>query len=413
MPGHDEKVCGASNCNNDGKHLCGGCGETIYCSKECQKSDWSNHKLDCKSATKPEAAAMLQSFKGLSIKQLKNLVKAKSSSYGESKRRATIDRLDKIHEKEQLIKLVEEHVNPIEIEALLSGSLNPVVNGGTSSSGGAARKGKGMTREQAEMISNQNSNSQNPGTPSIAQVRQQASMMRKNPDAVRRADKMFAKMSDKEIFAYADQMEDAAKNPELFKEMMQMSQMPEKDRNDLKILQDGISGNTPRNEKWLQSVIKVIKKNPGVIKAMYKGKVDPKSGITEEQVEGFVDWVISLPDWVLLYAGKSINWGVMVWPKVVSTYNTVDDYMLGCAKYILMMIVFIILYYFMKIVWYFVMLFFGILKGGYNLIMGSGGASASKISSTGFNSVPAGGATTGTTLGKGRSSATANEDLEF
>jgi hypothetical protein len=35
-------------CDNDKLiYLCGGCSRLWYCSKACQKSDWTNHKLDC------------------------------------------------------------------------------------------------------------------------------------------------------------------------------------------------------------------------------------------------------------------------------------------------------------------------------------------------------------------------------
>jgi hypothetical protein len=35
-------------CNNHTKNVCSKCMKTKYCSKECQKSDWKNHKPKCK-----------------------------------------------------------------------------------------------------------------------------------------------------------------------------------------------------------------------------------------------------------------------------------------------------------------------------------------------------------------------------
>jgi hypothetical protein len=34
-------------CDNEIKHICGGCYRLRYCSRECQKNDWQNHSDDC------------------------------------------------------------------------------------------------------------------------------------------------------------------------------------------------------------------------------------------------------------------------------------------------------------------------------------------------------------------------------
>ena len=146
-------LCGAPGCAKEGVHLCAGCGEQKYCSKECQKSDRAEHKVDCKSATKPEAVALTQNFKSLSVTQLKNLVRAKAASYGEAKKRITLDKLDKVMEKDHLVRFAEEHVHPAETEALLSGSANPVVQG--SSSSAASNKARGMKAREALQMQQQ------------------------------------------------------------------------------------------------------------------------------------------------------------------------------------------------------------------------------------------------------------------
>ena len=72
--------------------------------------------------------------------------------------------------------------------------------------------------------------------------------------------------------------------------------------------------------------------------------MDPKSGISEDQVEGFIDTIVGLPDWLLVLVGRAINWAVEVWPTVQAGYGKVDDWTLGCAKYLLMAVVFYLLY---------------------------------------------------------------------
>ncbi|EAT89587.1 MYND-type zinc finger protein samB [Parastagonospora nodorum] len=46
-PKSTEELC--AMCNNMGVHACSGCHSIRYCSKLCQKTDWSLHKLLCKS----------------------------------------------------------------------------------------------------------------------------------------------------------------------------------------------------------------------------------------------------------------------------------------------------------------------------------------------------------------------------
>jgi len=37
------------SCGKEGTKLCAQCGVARYCSRECQKADWLNHKTQCKS----------------------------------------------------------------------------------------------------------------------------------------------------------------------------------------------------------------------------------------------------------------------------------------------------------------------------------------------------------------------------
>ena len=333
--------------------------------------------MACKTSTKPETASLVGSFDGLSLTQLKNVIRAKAASFGENKRRIVMQRLEKVVEKGDLLKLVGEHVQPGEVESLLSGGIAGMTANSSSSAAKAMRNADKKTKDAVRNAVSGGGASGDGKTPSADMVLRQAKEMRRNPDAVRRANAVFAKMSNKEIVAYADQMEEAARDPEKFKAMMELSKMPETDRNEMQVIQEGMTGARARDEAWIVSVVKIIKKNPNLIKSMYSSGVDKKkAGVDGEQIDTFVDFVCGLPDWVLVTGGKAVNYGVEVWPTVSAAYKKVDDLMLGCAKYVLMAIAFVVLWYVTRGIWWLCSLIFSILRGTYRLITGTSPAAA-------------------------------------
>ena len=44
----EENICSNKNCSNKGALMCSRCKKQYYCSSECQKLDWSNHRTECK-----------------------------------------------------------------------------------------------------------------------------------------------------------------------------------------------------------------------------------------------------------------------------------------------------------------------------------------------------------------------------
>lgn len=160
-----ERCCANSTCDKAGVHLCAGCGEEIYCSKDCQKAHWQSHKVQCQNALRPKAAvSSSQSFDALSVKQLKNVMKAKAGTFDAIKRTKILEQLDHIIERPALIKFVSEHIQPAEVDKLLA---TPE----SSSKAQASRPSE--PKKKKEVL---------PPVPSPDQMRQQATMMRKNPD---------------------------------------------------------------------------------------------------------------------------------------------------------------------------------------------------------------------------------------
>ena len=166
----------SSRCTNSGRHLCSGCGEEIYCSKECQRTHWPTHKVQCQKAVKPEAASFLKSIDSLSIKQLKNIMKAKAASMDTKKRALVLSQLDQIVEKPSLVKFVEEHVQRSEIEGLLStggASSSSSSNGRTIGSSSSSSSSSGSKSKQGGRSSQAGSAG---APPTAQQMRQQASV---------------------------------------------------------------------------------------------------------------------------------------------------------------------------------------------------------------------------------------------
>jgi hypothetical protein len=198
-----DRLCANKNCSNPGKHLCSGCGSEIYCSKECQKADWANHKTACKSATKPESALFVKSFDEFSIKQLQNLIKAKASNMEGNKKAKLLERLEQVKEKPALVKLAKDHVDIGEVEALFTLPASAIKTVETSSSSSSSSK-----KKKSVQIEQQYATAGGNGTPSPQQMRQQAEFMRKNPGMIRKAQPaLFGHLTDEQIRQYADQIE--------------------------------------------------------------------------------------------------------------------------------------------------------------------------------------------------------------
>jgi len=377
-----DRCCAARNCANVGKHLCSGCGEEIYCSKDCQKKDWPVHKPTCKSAVKPEAAALMQSFDQYSIKQLKNIVKAKAATFDAKKKAIILQKLENIVEKPALVKFVKENVEVREVEGLLSGPSAAEGNSSSSSSSSSSRSSSSAAKDNAKKQKPSAKAANNQPMPTPAQLRQQAQMMRQQPAAVRKSNPAFANMTDAQILQYADQIAKAAEDPEMMKEMARMSKMSDKDRSHLTMLQEGLTGARPMDEKWQDSTIDALRSNPAIFKSMVKGKGAMMGGLTDEQTEGFIDMVSKMSPGMLKFIFKGLMFLSSLSAPAQKLYATVDAYTLGSARYIAFILFAIVAYYFSLLAWVCGKLFLAALFQLYAYLQTTfGGASAAAASS--------------------------------
>lgn len=338
MDGKDDRRCSASplnKCKKMGKHLCAGCGEEVYCSKECQKEHWAAHKLSCQLAVKPESTVIMKDFQSLSIKQLKNVLKAKVANFESKKRESIISRMDNIIEKPVLVKLVCEYVTLPEVESLLSNK--STANQGSSSSSGGRNRGSSS--------SSRGSKSSGQPTPTPEQLKQQATMMRQNPQMVRNMQPAFKNMTDDQIKSYADQLEQAAADPAMMKEMEKMSKLSDSDRSSLQNIQEGLTGNRTIDSDWMDSTIQTLKAKPNMFKTLLTGKMSMLGGVTDDQVNSFVDMASNMDAYFLKLIMRLIVFLSSMAKPAMDMYKVVDDYTLGCAKYLGMVILVYVAYY--------------------------------------------------------------------
>eukprot|EP00596_Hydrurales_sp_CCMP1899_P010581 CAMPEP_0119034940 /NCGR_PEP_ID=MMETSP1177-20130426/1953_1 /TAXON_ID=2985 /ORGANISM="Ochromonas sp, Strain CCMP1899" /LENGTH=315 /DNA_ID=CAMNT_0006992779 /DNA_START=595 /DNA_END=1542 /DNA_ORIENTATION=+ len=170
-------------------------------------------------------------------------------------------------------------------------------------------------------------------------------MIRKDPDFIRKANPIFQKMSDEQIRAYADQLEQAASDPNMMKEVQRNSQLSPKEREQLQSIQEGLQGLKPIDDAWLDGAIATLKSNSGFFKAMVKGKGAMFGGVSDEQIGGFIDMAASQDAGTLKFILKIIKY-LGSWAQPLSElYDRVDKMTFGSGRYILFGLVSIVLYF--------------------------------------------------------------------
>ena len=202
--------------------------------------------------------------------------------------------------------------------------------------------------------------------------------------------KAFANMSVEQIREYADMLDKAADDPNILKEMESMASFNNKEKSLLTSIQDGVSGKTPMDRSWVENLVKYIKENPKFFKTLLKGKGSSFGGITDAQMEAFIDTLSSLSSWFLIFTISSMIYIASLANPAKELYKKVDTYTFGMAHYIVLAIVLVILYYCTRLGFYFFRLFltymiiplFVFIK---SLVTGTG--SIKNISSTNTNNM--------------------------
>jgi hypothetical protein len=130
----------------------------------------------------------------------------------------------------------------------------------------------------------------------------------------------------------------------MMKEVERMAQLSPKEREQLQSIQDGLQGNKPMDDAWLDSAISTLKTNPGFYKNMVKGKGAMFGGVSDEQIESFVDTAAMMDAITLRRILKAIMY-LATWAKpLTDIYNYLDKKSFGFAKHIMLGIAAIIIY---------------------------------------------------------------------
>ena len=135
------------------------------------------------------------------------MLKAKIGSFDQTKKDKILKQLDQIVEKPALVKFVSNYVKVSEVEKLLAVPES-------SSHPPKEKEHKPIKKSSSSTATTNNrsnhaypTNNANMPTPSPEQLLQQASMMRKNPDLVRRSNPALAHFTNQQIEEYAKQLE--------------------------------------------------------------------------------------------------------------------------------------------------------------------------------------------------------------
>lgn len=188
----------------------------------------------------------------------------------------------------------------------------------------------------------------------------------------------------------------------MMQEMTRMAKMTPRDRNQLQLLQEGLSGAKPMDAAWIDSTVATLKSNPRIFKDLLKGKgamigrcfscVRSQSlgslantcfhigtnpgGVTDEQTASFVDSLAAMDAYILKFLLRALVFLGSLYKPATELYATVDNYTFGCARYLVLFVVMVVMYYLSMGVWFLLRSLFFVVYALYGLVMRAVSASA-------------------------------------
>lgn len=141
-----------------------------------------------------------------------------------------------------------------------------------------------------------------------------------------------------------------ASNPDSFKEVERMFNMSTDDRNVLQSIQEGLTGQRPIDNDWIDNIVATLKAKPEVFKTLFKSgasRAGSDAPVSPDQIESFIDFASGLDAWLLKLIARTIWFLSTLVKPAQDLYKVLDSYTFGAAKYLFMMIFAMVSYYVM------------------------------------------------------------------
>ena len=120
----------------------------------------------------------------------------------------------------------------------------------------------------------------------------------------------------------------------MMQEVERMSKLSNKDRELLQSIQEGVSGVRPITPEWINNIVKSLKERPVVFKQMLKGKGSALGGMSDEQIESYIDMGSGMSEFFLQCIAFGIWYLTKAMKPLSELYTTIDKYTFNSARYI-------------------------------------------------------------------------------
>lgn len=292
-------------------------------------------------------------FNSLSIKKLKHILLAKSLEV-DSKIASTMkNTVSTAVEKESLISLCNQYIDPSDIERLTNATLY-----NNSPPTTAALKNPSATAQPIPKMDDMKQRAEQLSSQSPDQLKYQAACMRRDPNSIRRSSPEYAQLSDAQIFQMADQMEQLANNPEMLKQVSeQMKNMtPEQYEVMKKMHQSQTSSSTQQPgsnnmlDDQLEGFIKSMRENPAYARSFVRSQPG-MSHLTDAEIDEQLNVMKQLDPATLTKLLKFVQYIQQKTIPLQDLYAKTNRATGGKAKYIVIVIVVVVTLLVLKASW--------------------------------------------------------------
>lgn len=129
-----------------------------------------------------------------------------------------------------------------------------------------------------------------------------------------------------------------------------MFNMSTDDRNVLQSIQEGLTGQRPIDNDWIDNIVATLKAKPEVFKSLFKSgasRAGADAPVSPDQIESFIDFASGLDTWLLKLIARTIWFLSTLVKPAQEMYKVLDSYTFGAAKYLFMMLFAMLSYYVM------------------------------------------------------------------